>query len=100
MKYLIPFTFLLLLLASCGDDAQDCNSSSFMTAISDEENQVSQAANAYANDPSQANCDAFKSAAQNYFDAVEEFEDCDGLSQAEFDQALAAARESINLIPC
>ena len=99
-RLLILFLFSSFLISCGGDDVQDCNSSTFMTEVSDEIDLVNQAAAAFANDPSQTNCDAFKAAAQNYLDAVEGFSDCDGLTQAEFDQALEAARQSVNSIPC
>ena len=98
---------LLILLASffissCGgdDDVLDCNASTFMTEVSDEIDALNQAGSAYATDPSQANCDAFKAAAQNYLTAVEAFSDCDGITQQQFDTELAAARQAVDSIPC
>ena len=93
------FTFVAFM--SCGgDDLADCTSNDFAQMVNAEIAALNAAGNAWANDPSQANCDAFKDAARDYLDAVEDLDGCAGVSQAEYDAAVASARDAVDQIPC
>ena len=100
LQYLL-FAAALILTASCGDDNDpaDCTSASFNQEVNAAINDVNAAGQAYANDPSTDNCNAFKDAANDYLDVVEDLDGCAGISAADYDQALDAARAAVNSIP-
>ena len=101
MKILFLSFFICVLFIACGDDnGVDCTSQEFNGIINNEVQAVNDAGNAWALDPTQANCDAFKQAAQDYIDAIEDFGSCNGISQTEYDQAVQAARAAADAIPC
>ena len=89
----IPF------LNSCKkDDPVSCN---YATEVQDELNAVNAAATAYGNDPSTANCNAFKSAYQNYLNALEDHSNCVlAEQQAAYQQALDDAQAAIDGFQC
>ena len=101
MKNFSLFLLLLLTLGlgACGNDDDGpsgpaCNNT-WTVEVQDELNDVTNAATAYSNDPSAANCNALKNAYNNYIDAIEDFEDCARLAgdlanwQAAIDNARA-----------
>lgn len=90
----IPF------LGSCGkDDPVSCN---YATEVQAEANAFSAAATVYSNDPTTANCNAYKVSAQNYHDALEAHRNCATSSGqlTEFQAALDNLQLSINAIQC
>lgn len=89
------FTFI-----SCGDDGADCTSQQFTNEVNAAIDKVNAAGTTWANDPTSANCQAFKDAANDYVNAVEGFDSCAGISQSEYDQAVQAARAAVNSIAC
>ena len=93
-----------VLFTHCGDDngGADCTAAQFNSEVNDAIDKVNQAGMIYAMDPTTDNCNDFKDAANDYIDAVEDFEDCAGIgiSQAEYNQAIDAARQAVNSIPC
>lgn len=97
--------FLILLLAaflgiSCGgDDAADCTQTQFNNEVNAAINNLNAAGQAYVNDQSSSNCNNFKDAANDYLDAVQRFEGCGVISQADYNQQVQAARDAINSIP-
>jgi len=100
-KLLVSIVLTTLLLASCGgDDLADCTASSFNERINTEISALNNAITAFNGDNSEANCNAVKDAAQSYLDAVEDFDGCAGITQADYDQSLTAAREAVNAINC
>lgn len=100
------FVFSTLLLSSCGGD-DDLNSNcganyNFQVELSNEVQILNDAAIAYANDPTTENCNAYVDAANDYLDAAEDLEDCAVLAgqQAEYNQAIDDARDSLNALQC
>lgn len=73
---LVVVTFIGL--GSCKKKATDPDycSTSWATQLSTEVNALSAAAQAYATEQTPANCNAYKTAYQNYLDALEPFGDC------------------------
>ncbi|MTB49766.1 hypothetical protein [Lewinella sp. W8] len=106
-KFLYPvLLFAAIFVAACGDDddpvtPNNCTSAAFSTALSDAVMALSDAAVAYGNDPTQANCDAWRQEANDYLDAVEGFETCAAVtSTQEYQDALAQARQEVNNFSC
>ncbi|MEL6143520.1 MAG: hypothetical protein AAFQ37_10290 [Bacteroidota bacterium] len=91
---------------SCGNDDDgvpnnpDCTSAAFNLAINNSVQELNVAAQNFANDPTTANCEAYRQAASNYIDAVDDFENCAVINQAEYQAAIDAARASLDMIQC
>jgi len=106
MKIRLLFFFLALGtlgLVSCSDDGVDCDDSfNFYTELEAEADALTDAAFAYANDPSTSNCEAFREAYQDYLDTAADLEDCaDEVGQgAEFQQALEEAQDALDNLQC
>jgi len=99
------YLFLLTLaigMTSCGDDEPDvdCTSTNFANTINALINDLNAAVTTYNNDPSSANCQALKDAANDYLDGVESFDDCADIDQTQFNDQLDQAREAVNTINC
>lgn len=57
----------------------------------------------YSSDPSVANCNSFKSAATNYYEALEDIRSCAtaaGASQADINQAIVEAKNEVEEFDC
>ena len=89
----IPF------LSSCGKDPVSCN---YATEVQNELNALSTAATAYGNNPTTANCNAYKTSFQNYLNALEDHRSCATTAGqgAEFQQAIDDAQASLNQLQC
>lgn len=81
------------------DDPQPCN---YATELQVEIDAFTNALTAYSNDPSQANCIAYKNALLVYIDALGDYEDCAVLAGQgqEWQASLDAAQTSANAIQC
>jgi hypothetical protein len=101
-KILTLLVFSVFLFVACGDDEPDveCTVASFNTEINAAVTNLNNAIMAFNNDNSNANCDAVKAAAQDYFDAVKAYEDCAELQGPDYTAALAAAQDAVNSISC
>jgi hypothetical protein len=78
-------------------------SAAWASELSEQAAAVSTAAQAYALDPTQENCLAYKAAYQAYIDALEPYGNCATLTGADRDawqQAIDDARENVNNIDC
>jgi len=89
-------------MTSCGDDEPeiDCTSNNFVNTINALINDLNTAVTTYNNDPSSANCQALKDAANDYLDGVEAFDDCADLDQTQIDAQLQQARDAVDMINC
>ena len=90
-----------LLFTACGDDDDPVNcSNSWTIEYQAELDAITAASTVWANDPSQANCDALKDAYNSYLDALEGWEDCaNQVNQlTEWQAAIDAARLSADSI--
>jgi hypothetical protein len=99
--FLIVVTFLGL--GSCKKKATDPDycSTSWATQLSSEVNALSTAAQTYASNPTTATCNAYKTAYQNYLDALEPFGDCalwTAQQKTELQDAINAAQQEINTL--
>ncbi len=84
------------------NDGTPC-SLSWSTAVSDEINAMSSAAQAYGTNPTPANCIAYKEAAQAYLNALRPFGDCTlltGQERVAWENALTQAQEDIDNNDC
>lgn len=108
MKYsTLVFVFTLLIFTiSCGDSNDPSNpsgcSTEFAETFQDEIQTINTTTQNYANDPSTANCEAFKEAYQNYINALDSWEECANFYNqvAQWEQAIDAAQLSIDNIVC
>ena len=101
-------TFLFALVVSCTvifscgkDSAVGCGSN-FYADLENEINGLSDAATAYSTDPSVANCEKYKDALGNYFNAFEGLRSCYGVgvNKAEFDAAIKEAQDDLDDWEC
>ncbi len=91
------------ILVSCsGDDSEDdlssvdCQTGTWTEWIQSELNDYSNALNAYAEDPSDQNCSAYKTAALNYLEALRDIADCvPTANKATIDQAIDEAESEV-----
>lgn len=71
--------------------------SSWALSVQDELNTATTAGIAYANDPTPANCAAYKAAYQDYIDALENVRGCvAGAQTAAYQQAIDSAKASLS----
>ena len=114
MKLRAYFLFALVCLVGitgCKDDDDDNNvkggptgpgcANAWATDLQDELNVISVAATNFANDPSTANCNAFKAAYQDYLDALKPYGNCAALSgtqRANWQQAVEQAEDNVDSI--
>ena len=105
---LLPLMVFSMLIVSCGDDDGNdgnvnCSDSfSINNELNDEINAFATAAGAYGTDPSAANCQAYKDAAQDYLDALEALKDCaeEAGQLTSFNQALANLEAAFDTLTC
>jgi len=94
------FLFLLLVAAltfstGCVKKAvtlDNCSSEAFSNNVLDKLNVWNETIPAYANEPTQTNCDAYKAAGQDYIDALANFETCATIFTADWRESLQEAR--------
>lgn len=105
---LFALPFALFTITACGGDDDDidnqtgfCTTALYGERVSAALDQFSTAVNAYANDPSTANCEAYRDAAQDYLDVLREFETCTFLvDDADYQESLREAQQEVNDIDC
>lgn len=99
--------FAIVFVSACGNDDEpaptigNCTNEAFTNAFNDAIMALSDAAIAYGNNPTQANCDAWRQEANDYLDAIEGFETCTTVNNSqEYRDALADARAEVNNFTC
>ena len=101
-------TFLFALVVSCAfifscgkDSAVGCGSN-FYGELENEITAFTDAATTYSTDPSVANCEKYKDALRDYFNAFEGLRGCygAGASKAEFDAAIKEAQDNVDDFEC
>lgn len=84
-------------------DADFCGTS-WTTKLADKISAMSTAAMTYATNPTVANCNAYKTSVNAYIDALEPYGNCSlyatGTNKAQFDAAIADARDEIAQTTC
>jgi uncharacterized protein YaaR (DUF327 family) len=100
--------FILFLLSlsgilfSCAKKEDDC-ATAYTTELQAEVNAINTTGQAYAQNPTPANCLAYKAAAQAYVNALEPYGNCaslTGQSRTNFETSLTAARTAVNSLTC
>jgi len=93
-------------LAACSNDddvTDEPCSTAWSTEIQAEIEGMSLAAQTYASDPTPANCEAYRSAAQAYIDALKPYGNCatlTGQSRVQWEEAVAEAEADIAEMDC
>ena len=104
--YMVLFLgFIIAGTTSCSENGENDTpcSVAWTSELADEVNAMSTAAQAYAADPTPANCNAYKQAAQAYLNALKPYGDCSVLSgqdRVAWENALADAQESVDNMDC
>jgi hypothetical protein len=105
--FLLGFLAITLSFAACGSDDDGnigpafCNDQAFGEAVANATSSLSDAATLFANDPTTANCEAYRTAAQNYLDEIRRFEGCSIISaRDDFRESLREAQASVDMIMC
>ena len=86
------------------DDNKDNGcSAAWASELSNEANAMISAAQTYATNPTPANCNAYKAAAQAYLDALEPYGNCatlTGQDRVAWQNALDQAQQSVDSLQC
>ena len=105
--YLIGcLTMALVTLVGCSKDnplnpAGNCFGGNWAGQYADELQTWSNAATAYGENPTPANCDKYKAAAKGYLDALKEVVDCvPSASKAEYNKAINEAKADVDKEGC
>lgn len=97
---------LVMAISACSDDNPlnplgACASGAWATEVTNESAALSAAAQAYDDDPTVANCNAYKAAGTSYLDALDDAQGCVVAgTRAAFDQAVDEAQGEIDAIDC
>lgn len=107
------FFFLLALAASsffiagCGSDDDGMTTPEFCALNTYSErslealNAFSEAAGVFGNDPTTANCEAYRNAGQNYLDVLEEYNGCAVIAdRQDYREGIAEAQAELDAIVC
>ena len=91
-----------MMFASCGDDTPSvtCSYDNLNAAINTAIDDLNAAITAFNNENSEENCQAIRDAANDYIDAIEEFDGCAEIAVADYEEALQAARDAADSIVC
>lgn len=105
--FLVAMAALLLSFPSCnGDDDDDKTpacSTAWGTELQNELNAVINAAQAYGNDPTPANCNAYKTSYQAYLNKLKPYGNCSALTgqnRTDFNEAVAEAEADLATMTC
>ncbi|MEO0571826.1 MAG: hypothetical protein AAF039_08975 [Bacteroidota bacterium] len=103
-KYFLGSMSVMFMLSSCSDDdgvINNCAERFWAAEVADEAAVLSSASINFSNAPTVETCNAFRVAAQDYLDALEDARSCvDNSDRAEFDEAVDEAQESVNELDC
>jgi hypothetical protein len=102
--FLISFLSIVVLGSwSCKKSSSPGCSAAWASELSNEVAAMSNAAQAYSTNPTQANCLAYKAAAQAYIDALEPYGNCTALTgqdRAAWQAAIDDAQQSVDNMNC
>lgn len=93
---------LLLSIGSCRKSGLRCGSLGFAFALQDEAQNLSNASSAYSQNPTPANCEAYKHAYLDYIDAIRGYEKCltTQAERASWQQSLEDSEQNAMNIQC
>ncbi len=103
--YLIGASAGILMAVGCSKDDNPvdngCGNTAWSERVKNEITSFSNAAIAYSNDPTSANCLNYKSAAEGYLNALEKVRLCvPTASKTQFQQSIDDAKQEINSLTC
>lgn len=103
--YLRGASAVILMAVGCSKDNNPvdngCGNTGWSEKVSNEITAFSNAAIAYSNDPTPANCLSYKTAAEGYLNALEKVRLCvPSASKTEFQQSIDEAKQEINDLTC
>ena len=91
-------SFFFLGIACRATDPVGC---SFAVELEDEATELSNAASAYAQDPTTANCEAYRQAFRNYLDEAEKLDNCVlGADRDAYRQTIDDTQASLDALTC
>ncbi len=101
-------TFLFALVVSCtfifscGKDSATGCGNNFYGELEKELTDLTDALTVYSTDPSEGNCEKYRDALKDYFDAFSGLRSCYGVgtSKAEFDAAIKEAQDDLDDWEC
>lgn len=97
MRTLLSILVVVLLIGlnSCKkDDKKAINCATWAADIQDEATEYFAAAMVFAFDQTTENCNAYKDAAQDYIDELEQYKDCDNLTAGEREELLESIADA------
>jgi len=92
----------LLLITSCDEDSICADNFNFATEVADELTALNDAAVAYGQDQSPENCTAYKAAATDYLDALEDLKSCAEIAGqgTAYQQAIDSTQAEVDALMC
>ncbi len=96
---------MLLFVTGCngdGDNVPGC-STAWGSELQEEIDNVSQTAQAYANNPNETTCEAYRASLQAYLNALQPYGNCGALTgqdRAAWEDAVDQAQEDVDAIDC
>jgi len=104
MKILGATAIVAMVLFACkkDDPVDTCAGFNFATELQAETNAVIAAANAYGTNPTTENCNAYRTAYQNYLNAASDLQACANATGqgTEYAQAIAEAQAQLDALQC
>ncbi len=96
------FVFFIAFSTSCKKSVVGCSGIAYANELSAELNALSTASAAYGQDPSTANCNAYKNAFQNYLNGLNKYKNCTFTTgeRAQFNAALQDAQDNLDMLVC
>lgn len=100
----ISFSLLaaLFFVTSCDDDSACADNFNFATEVAEELTALNDAAVAYGQDQSPENCNAYKTAATDYLDALEDLKSCAEIAGqgTAYQQAIDSTQAEVDALMC
>lgn len=105
--FLLALAASSFFIAGCGSDDDGMTTPDFCALNTYSErslealNAFSAAAGVYGNDPTTANCEAYRSAGQDYLDVLEEYNGCAVIAdRQDYREGIAEAQAELDAIVC
>ena len=93
---------IVLLTTSCDEDNACADNFNFTTEVADELTALNDAAVAYGQDQSPENCNAYKAAATDYLEALEDLKSCAQIAGqgTAYQQAIDSTQAEVDALMC